>query len=199
MKIIGLTGGIATGKTNISNLFKSWGVPVIDADEISKKLTEKNGKALKEIEEVFGKEVFDEEGNLDRKRLGNIIFTNEKEKTKLNQIIHPLVQMEIKKTLNDFEEKGEKVVVIDVPLLFETGMACMADEVWLTYAPQEEQIRRLIKRNNLTKKEAMDRINSQWPTEKKRLLANEIIDTTGTKEETADYVKKLFSKHYYPL
>ena len=91
------------------------------------------------------------------------------------------------------------MVIIDVPLLFETGMECMADDVWLTYAPEEEQIRRLVKRNHLSEKEALDRINSQWSGEKKRFLANEVIDTTGSKEETAAYVKGLFSKKYYPL
>ena len=199
MKVLGLTGGIATGKTNVSNLFKKWGIGVVDADQISKQLTQPKGEALPQIAEAFGQKVFFEDGTLNRAALGEWVFSNPAEKQKLEGILHPLITQQIKTELEYYRRKGDRVVVLDVPLLFETGMEHMADEVWLTDAPQREQIARLQKRNGLTKAQALARIKSQWPNEKKQALANEVIDTTGTKKETAAYVKALFSKRFYPL
>lgn len=199
MIILGLTGGIATGKSNISRLFKGWNIPVIDADAISKELTQKNGEALTQIAAVFGNKVFNEDGTLNRKALGDIVFKDTLEKEKLENILHPMVYQEMEKQLKTLEQEGAKVAVIDVPLLFESGMDKMADEIWLADVPVEEQVRRLEKRSNLTKSEALERINSQWPREKKVSLADEVIDTRGTKKNTEDYVKALFSRRFYPL
>ncbi|NLB90300.1 MAG: dephospho-CoA kinase [Clostridiales bacterium] len=199
MKVLGVTGGIATGKSNITKLFVMWGIPVVDADEISRQLTKEKGKALPFIQEAFGEKVFDAQGRLNRKALGEVVFSNPEEKEKLENILHPFIEQEMKRQLEILEAKGVRVAVIDVPLLFEAGMSGLADEIWLTYAPVEEQVRRLEKRNGLTQLQAMERITSQWPFEKKKLLADEIIDTTGPKEETAKRVKNLFSKHFYSI
>ncbi len=197
--MLGLTGGIATGKSNVSRLFKKWGVPVVDADEISKTLTQKKGKALPAILAAFGQDVFFSDGTLNRAVLGELIFKNPQKKKTLEEILHPLIQKEMEEQLTALKNEGTRVAVVDVPLLFESGMEGMADEIWMTDAPVMEQVARLQKRNGLTEGQALARINSQWPRDQKLGLVDQVIDTTGPKAETEAYVKALFSKRFYPL
>ena len=177
--VIGLTGGIACGKSNISRSLKAAGVPVIDADEISRNLTAAGGPALPAIREKWGEKVFDGE-ELNRRALSDIVFSDPAAREALNAIIHPLVLSEIHRKMDETEGP----VVMDVPLLYEVGMDSWCDEIWCAYAPQKEQVRRVRKRGQITYAEALRRIHSQMPVMEKRRRADHMIRTTGTKEES---------------
>jgi dephospho-CoA kinase len=178
--VIGLTGGIACGKSNISRSLKEAGVPVIDADEISRSLTASGGPALPAIREKWGEKVFDGE-ELNRRALSDIVFSDPAAREALNAIIHPLVLSEIHRKMDETEGP----VVMDVPLLYEVGMDSWCDEIWCAYAPQKEQVRRVRKRGRITYAEALRRIHSQMPVMEKRRRADHMIRTTGTKEESS--------------
>ncbi|MBQ6959855.1 MAG: dephospho-CoA kinase [Clostridia bacterium] len=177
--VIGLTGGIACGKSNISRSLKAAGVPVIDADEISRNLTAPGGPALPAIREKWGEKVFDGE-ELNRRALSDIVFSDPAAREALNAIIHPMVLSEIHRRMDETDGP----VVMDVPLLYEVGMDSWCDEIWCAYAPQKEQVRRVRKRGEITYAEALRRIHSQMPVMEKRRRADHMIRTTGTKEES---------------
>ena len=177
--VIGLTGGIACGKSNISRSLKAAGVPVIDADEISRNLTASGGPALPAIREIWGEKVFDGE-ELNRRALSDIVFSDPGARDQLNAIIHPMVLSEIHRQMDETDGP----VVMDVPLLYEVGMDSWCDEIWCAYAPQKEQVRRVRKRGQITYAEALRRIHSQMPVMEKRRRADHMIRTTGTKEES---------------
>ena len=177
--VIGLTGGIACGKSNISRALKEAGVPVIDADEISRNVTAKGGIALPAIRKAFGDQVFDGD-ELNRRALSDIVFADPQAREALNGIIHPMVLAEIHRQM----EETDGPVVMDVPLLFEVGMDSWCQEIWCAYVPQKEQVRRVRKRGKITYAEALRRIHSQMPVMEKRKRADHVIRTTGTKEES---------------
>ena len=179
MRVIGLTGSIACGKSNISRSLKAAGVPVIDADEISRNLTAPGGPALPAIREKWGEKVFDGE-ELNRRALSDIVFSDPAAREALNAIIHPMVLSEIHRRMDETDGP----VVMDVPLLYEVGMDSWCDEIWCAYAPQKEQVRRVRKRGEITYAEALRRIHSQMPVMEKRRRADHMIRTTGTKEES---------------
>ena len=177
--VIGLTGGIACGKSNISRSLKAAGVPVIDADEISRNLTAAGGPALPAIREKWGEKVFEGE-ELNRRALSDIVFSDPAAREQLNAIIHPLVLSEIHRRMDETDGP----VVMDVPLLYEVGIDSWCDEIWCAYAPQKEQVRRVRTRGQITYAEALRRIHSQMPVMEKRRRADHMIRTTGTKEES---------------
>ena len=177
--VIGLTGGIACGKSNISSTLKSNGVPVIDADEISRSLTAAGGQALPAIRKEFGDGVFNGE-ELNRRALSDIVFSDPQKREALNGILHPMVLSEIRRQMA--EQTGP--VVMDVPLLYEVGMDSWCQEIWCAYVPQKEQVRRLRKRGQISYREALRRIHSQMPVMEKRKRADHVIRTDGTKEQS---------------
>lgn len=181
--VIGLTGGIACGKSNLSRVLRASGVPLVDADEISRSLTAKGGAGLKPIRERWGGAVFDGE-ELNRRALSDIVFSNPHEREALNAILHPLIFQEMRRQMD--EVSGP--VVLDVPLLFETGLDAWCDEIWCAYVPQQEQVRRLRKREGVTRAEALRRVRAQMPTMEKRKRASRVIRTDGTKEESGQIV-----------
>ncbi|HAL08534.1 MAG TPA: dephospho-CoA kinase [Staphylococcus sp.] len=192
--VIGLTGGIATGKSNASNILKEHGFYIVDADIASRKAVEKNSKGLKQVQEVFGDQAIID-GEMNRQYVGSVVFKDESMRLKLNNIIHPIVReiMDAEKKLG--LEKG-KNVIMDIPLLFENKLQDTVDETWLVYTTEETQISRLKQRNQLSDDEATSRIQSQMPIEEKKQLADEIIDNNGTLEELAQNIETLIeSKH----
>ena len=191
MKIIGITGGIACGKSNLTGALKKAGAHVIDADEISRNLTADGGKALQEIRSAFGNAVFDGE-KLNRRALADLIFTDEEKRKQLNGILHPLVFQEISRQMKLARESKEKVVFLDIPLLYETGAERLCDAVWCAYIPGEEQITRLMLRDGITREKALDKIHSQMSALDKKNRADKVIDTSGTPEESARIVLQLY-------
>ncbi|WP_281512493.1 dephospho-CoA kinase [Mammaliicoccus vitulinus] len=192
--VIGLTGGIATGKSTASNILKEHGFYIVDADIASRKAVEKNSTGLKQVQEVFGDQAIID-GEMNRQYVGSVVFKDESMRLKLNNIIHPIVReiMDAEKKLG--LEKG-KNVIMDIPLLFENKLQDTVDETWLVYTTEETQISRLKQRNQLSDDEATSRIQSQMPIEEKKQLADEIIDNNGTLEELAQNIETLIeSKH----
>ena len=188
--IIGLTGGIACGKSNVARMLKAEGCPVIDTDKISHALTAPGGLALPRIRAAFGDGVFTETGELDRARLADNVFSDPCQIYKLNAILHPMIFAEMKRQMEIFHHAP--VLILEIPLLFETGADKYCDEVWAVYVQPEEQLRRLMRRNSLTPQQALDRINSQMPALEKARRANAAIDTSGSYAQTAAKVKTLW-------
>ena len=183
--VIGLTGGIASGKSNISAALSSLGAKVIDADQISRSLTAPGGKALPGIREAFGESFFSGD-TLDRKALGSLVFSDPEALEKLNGLTHPLILKEIRERLQTLEMAGEPVCVLDAPLLFEAGLDSLCDTVWCAWLPKKLQVERLMARDGLTRKEAEKRIASQMPPGEKKRRSGLVIDTRGSREESAE-------------
>ena len=186
--IIGLTGGIACGKSHLSAALRAHGATVIDADEISRSLTAPGGPALPKIRERIGDGVFDG-ADLNRQRLAARVFGDREELAALNGIVHPLVFQEIDAQLA--LHQLQPALVVDLPLLYETGFENRCKEVWAAYAPEDLQLRRLQDRG-LSLKEAQDRIQSQMPAMEKARRADYVIETTGSKRQSAQAVIRLY-------
>lgn len=187
--IIGLTGGIASGKTNIARALAREGAFVIDADEISHSLTRAKGAALSRLRERFGEGIFDGE-LLNRKRLGDLVFADKSSLEALNAILHPMIREELEKQIR--ARADLPAMVIDVPLLFEVGWDSLCDEVWCAWAPFFEQVRRLMKRDKHSLLQAVRRVRAQLPGREKCSRANHVIDTRGTKENSAKEAVRLW-------
>ncbi|MBQ8081183.1 MAG: dephospho-CoA kinase [Clostridia bacterium] len=183
-RVIGLTGGIASGKSNVSNALKKAGVPVVDADQVSRSLTADGGEALPMLRDAFGDDVFAGD-SLDRRRLAELVFSDGEALRRLNALMHPLILERIDRQLNELREQGVPAAVLDAPLLFEAGLEGRCDEVWCVWLPQKEQLRRLCARDGLTQALGLRRIRSQMPTLQKKRRADRVIDTRGTPGESA--------------
>lgn len=189
--IIGLTGGIGCGKSEAAKCLKSLGAAHIDADGISRELTAPGGDALPAIREKFGDEVFCEDGTLDRAVLGRVVFASEPHRRMLEGIIHPLVQSRTLAEIEAAGARGDKVVILDVPLLYETGMDVLCDETWVVGAGSETQLSRVMQRG-LTAEQAQARIDSQMPAEERNAKATRIINTDRPVERTQAELTNLY-------
>lgn len=184
MYIIGLTGGIASGKSTVSGMLRSLGAKVIDADQIAREVVQPGCAALKEIAAVFGSSVLSDNGGLNREVLGKIVFNNSEARQKLNNITHNRICEQVWKAIVQLEREGYNMVVLDVPLLFETGWDAQVNEVWVVAVPIDVQIDRLMKRNRFTRAEALARIASQMDLKSKVERADVIIDNGASKDVT---------------
>ncbi|PAE10777.1 dephospho-CoA kinase [Niallia circulans] len=192
--IVGLTGGIASGKSTISSYYQSLNIPIIDADIESRLAVEKGEPAYIKIAAHFGKEVLHSDGTLNRQKLGEIIFSNEEERRVLNSIVHPDVRRRIEEKQRQAVEAGEKVVILDIPLLFENKLNHTVDRTILVYVDQDTQIARLMKRNDLSYEQALKRINAQMPLQEKLALADEVINNNGSMEESIHQANRILKK-----
>lgn len=175
---VGLTGGIASGKSTVSRLFREAGAFVIDADEIAHAVIRRGAPAYAGVVEAFGAVILDKKGEIDRKRLGEIVFNDARQRERLNQLVHPHVYARAEKEKRALAAAHpEAVILFDVPLLIETGSYREMDRVIVVYVDRATQIDRLIKRDRLTLEEAERRIDAQMPLDEKRRFADEIIDT----------------------
>ncbi|NLO85589.1 MAG: dephospho-CoA kinase [Clostridiales bacterium] len=177
MKVVGLTGGIACGKSTVAMMLKELGATIIDADQISHELTAPGGDALPALREAFGEFVFYPDGTLNRSVLASIVFENEKERQKLNDATHPMIQERLVEEIEVCRKMGALVVVLDVPLLYEVGLESLADITICCSAPQDVQLERLKTRSGLEGQQALNRINSQWALEEKEKLSDIVIKT----------------------
>lgn len=184
MLTIGLTGGIASGKSTVAAMFRDLHIPVIDADEIAHRVTAINGEAYKPIVEAFGRDILDANGAIDRRKLGTIVFDDEQKRKQLNAIVHPLVRKHMLQQKEQYAKQGKKVVVLDIPLLFESKLEHLVDRILVVYVDEQTQLHRLCERNGFSVEEARARMKAQMPLEEKKKKADAVIDNNGTIEET---------------
>lgn len=187
MIVIGLTGGIGSGKSAASNYLISKKIDVIDADKVAREITAPGSETLKELADAFGSDIILPDGTLDRKKLGDIVFGNSDKMRMLNNITHRKITEKIKKKITDSDSE---IVVVDAPLLIETGLNCFTDEVWVVDADEKIRIDRLMKRDNLTEAEIKRRINSQLTREERLKYADVVIDNSGTLKHLTDQLDK---------
>ena len=194
MRVVGLTGNIASGKSEVSKILRELGAKVIDMDSIGKEIQDNNeGNVIDKILKAFGNR-FCDNGVLNRRLLGNYIFSNKEALNKLNSIMIPMMTGKLKEILSDERKKKTKIVVIDAAILFEAEWDKFTDEIWVVYAPKNLQIERLLKRENITRKEAEIRVDAQMPIREKMLRADFVIDNSGNLGEVTAQVMKLWKR-----
>lgn len=182
---LGLTGGIATGKSTVSKYLQAEkNVPVIDADLIAHQITAPGQPALKEIAKAFGPGMVSFDGQLNRKKLGGLVFNDSDAREQLNQITHPRVYAEFERQLAELESQGVPLVVLDIPLLFESNQGMAYDGIALVTIDEKTQLKRLMNRNQLDESEAWNRIHAQMPLAKKQAMADFLIDNSSTLAHT---------------
>lgn len=189
--VVGLTGGIGSGKSTISNMLIERNIPVIDADKISREVLIIYPEVLWSIKKEFGEEVFDENDNLNRKKLGAIIFSNEISKKKLENIIIPYIKKEISDKIEKYVKSGEKLCIVDAPTLIENNLHKYMDEVIIIVVSKKIQIKRVMARDSLSKKDALNRINNQMPLKEKLKYATYTIDNSGTISHTEEQLDNI--------
>lgn len=192
--VIGLTGGIASGKSTVANMCKEQGITVIDADMESRAAVEPGEKAYEQIVAHFGKDILLADGTINRAKLGEIIFNNKEERMVLNGIVHPAVRERMNAKKEAAAEKNETIIIMDIPLLFESKLTNLVDRSLLVFVDETTQLKRLMERNQYTEQEAMSRIHSQMPLKEKIRLSDWVIDNSGMPEQTRLQLDKILTE-----
>ena len=192
MKVIGLTGGIGSGKSTVSRFLAGLGAIIVDADKVGHELLKHDTEVWREVVAAFGKQVLTPGGDIDRKKLGEIVFSHPKSLSRLNQIMHPRMYSMVKAQLEEYRRRGVGVVVLEAPLLIEANWTSLVDEVWVTVVSQSTVLRRLKEKFRLSEPETLARIHSQLPTEERIKHADVIIDTDCDLDELRARVKQLW-------
>ena len=189
-RLIGLTGGVATGKSTVTAMLRELGAAIVDADLLARRVVEPGQPALGEIVETFGRSVLGPGGRLDRRRLASLIFHDPADRAQLNAITHPRIAALGQEEIDRARARGERLVVFDLPLLFENHREGGFDGVLLVYADPQTQLRRLRARSGLSEDEARARLAAQWPIDRKRALATWIIDNSDGRDWTREQVQR---------
>ena len=193
MRIIGLTGGIACGKSTVSKALRALGAAIIDADALAHELSQPNAPIFNAYVERFGREIVTAGGTLDRAAIAARVFADPAVRAEVDAIAHPLIRTAAAERLRVTRAEGKKAAVLDVPLLFEAGWDVLADEVWVVALPAEEQLARLLARDKtMSEGEARARISAQMPLAEKCARADIVIDNSGTVEETRECIEQLW-------
>ena len=195
-KIIGLTGAIGSGKSTVSNYLKEKGAMIIDADKVARQVVAKGEPALNQVVHVFGKDILNTNGNLDRRALGRIVFANEEKRHCLNQLLHPYILKEIEKLLVQFKQNPHlKISVIDAALLFETGLDQQTNQVWYVEADPAVRTNRIMERDGISRIEAEQRISAQPGQDANKGKSHVVLDNNGSinhlKKQIDHYMRKL--------
>ncbi|GLT72675.1 hypothetical protein SLA2020_445850 [Shorea laevis] len=191
MRIVGLTGGIASGKSTVSNLFKSHGIPIVDADVVARNVLKKGTGGWKKVVAAFGEDILQADGEVDRARFGQIVFSDHAKRQLLNRILAPYISSGIFWEIAKLWMKGYKVIVLDVPLLFEAKMDKWTKPIIVVWVDPETQLRRLMARDRTSEEDAGNRINSQMSLDLKRTKADIVIDNTGSLEDLNEQFRKV--------
>ncbi|KAL3836003.1 hypothetical protein ACJMK2_021458 [Sinanodonta woodiana] len=195
MFLVALTGGIASGKSTVSSMFNELGCPLLDADLVAREVVEPGKTAWKKIRKTFGDVVFLEDGTLNREKLGEIVFGNSEKRKLLNGITHPEIYKVMIRRILWYMLKGSQFLMLDLPLLFESAkMVPYMTFTIVVSCSEEQQLHRLMKRNNFSEEEAMARIKSQMPLEEKCRRATYVIDNSNSIEDTQKQVRILHEK-----
>lgn len=192
--VIGLTGGIASGKSTVAGMFADLGAVIIDADKIARDVVDPGQEGLHSIVQHFGEEVLDQEGRLDRKKMGELVFSNEEARKTLNSLLHPLIRSRMEQEKQKALLLHPPLIILDIPLLYESNWQKRLEKVIVVYVPESLQVQRLMSRNCLTLEEATQRIKAQMPIEEKKQRADFLIDNSGTTEKTKEQVALLFRR-----
>ncbi|HCY6101135.1 TPA: dephospho-CoA kinase [Staphylococcus aureus] len=195
-KVIGLTGGIASGKSTVSELLSVFGFKVVDADKAAREAVKKGSKGLAQVREVFGDEAIDENGEMNRRYMGDLVFNHPEKRLELNAIIHPIVRDIMEEEKQEYLKQGYNVIM-DIPLLFENELENTVDEVWVVYTSESIQMDRLMQRNNLSLEVAKARVYSQISIDKKSRMADHVIDNLGDKLELKQNLERLLEEEGY--
>lgn len=195
-KVIGLTGGIASGKSTVSQLLSVFGFKVVDADKAAREAVKKGSKGLAQVREVFGDEAIDENGEMNRRYMGDLVFNHPEKRLELNAIIHPIVRDIMEEEKQEYLKQGYNVIM-DIPLLFENELENTVDEVWVVYTSESIQMDRLMQRNNLSLEDAKARVYSQISIDKKSRMADHVIDNLGDKLELKQNLERLLEEEGY--
>ncbi len=194
MKVIGLTGGIGSGKSTVSQFLAELGAVILDADKVGHEAFKPDTKLWREVVAAFGRQIVTPDGNIDRKKLGKLVFSDSESLLRLNQIMHPRMYELVKAQLEDYRRQGVAVVVLEAPLLIEASWTSLVDEVWVTAAPEATVLRRLQERIGLSRAEAQTRIRSQLSSAERQKHADTVINTDCGLNEVKARVKKLWAK-----
>lgn len=195
-KVIGLTGGIASGKSTVSELLSVFGFKVVDADKAAREAVKKGSKGLAQVREVFGDEAIDENGEMNRRYMGDLVFNHPEKRLELNAIIHPIVRDIMEEEKQEYLKQGYNVIM-NIPLLFENELENTVDEVWVVYTSESIQMDRLMQRNNLSLEDAKARVYSQISIDKKSRMADHVIDNLGDKLELKQNLERLLEEEGY--
>jgi dephospho-CoA kinase len=193
MKLVGLTGGVGSGKSTVAEMMRELGAQVVDADEATHAVYEPGSPGFDAVVHEFGGE-YVAGGRIDRSRLGELVFHDDDARRRLNSIVHPLVRDWMAQRTAEAAERGAEVVVQDVPLLFENGLERLFSTVVLVYAPEEVQVERLVSARGFTPERARAMIAAQMPIESKRGLAHHVINNSGAREDTHAQVKAVWKQ-----
>ena len=194
MKVIGLTGGIGSGKSTVSQFLAELGAVIIDADKVGHESFKPDTELWREVVAAFGTEILKPNGDIDRKKLGEMVFGNPESLSRLNQIMHPRMYDMMKAQIEGYRQQGKDVVVLEAALLLEAGWTPLVGEVWVTIAPESTVIRRLKGRSGLLEQEALARIHSQLSSAERVKHANVVIDTDCTLDELRARVRELWER-----
>jgi dephospho-CoA kinase len=193
-RVLGLTGGIGSGKSTVSQYLAKLGAVIIDADKVGHEVYRPNTETWLELVKTFGNRILAEDNTIDRKKLGAIVFCNPEELERLNTIIHPQITNIIKKRIDDYRRKGISVIVLDAPVLFEANAKSLVDEVWVVVADKATVIKRAVARTGLPEEQVRSRIRSQMSNEERIKRAQVVIHNDGTVEELREKVKELWER-----
>lgn len=194
-KVIGVTGGIASGKSLVSDYLTAQGYAIVDADIVAREVVAPGSNGLRQVAAIFGKEIVAENGQLNRKRLGQLVFADPQKLQTLNNILQPLIRQQIGQELHELLAQGQDFVFLVAPLLFEQHYQAMCDVIMVVTVSPEVQLQRLMNRDHLNVKQARERIAAQWPLSRKVALADVVINNDGTAAATqaqlADWLKRM--------
>ena len=189
MRIIGLTGGIATGKSSVARIMEALGGVIVDADQLAREAVSPGEPAYLSIVAEFGEGIVNPDRTINRQALGKIVFADPAARRRLERITHPAIALLAEQRLEACRKAGTQVVVYMAPLLIEAGVTSRVDEIWVVYADWETQVARLILRDGISRDEALQRLAAQMPMEEKRTYGRIVIDNSGTPEETERQVR----------
>jgi len=192
MKVIGLTGGIGSGKSTVSQFLAKLGAVTIDADKVGHDAFKPSSDAWRQVVAAFGNQVVTADGEINREKLGKIVFNDPEARVRLNQIMHPTMYDMVKVQLEEYRRQGVSVAVLDAPLLIEADWIPLVDEVWVTTAPETTVLKRLRERSGMPEHESQARIRSQLPSEERLKYANVIVDTDCSLDELKANIKELW-------
>ncbi|PRY84002.1 dephospho-CoA kinase [Alkalibacterium olivapovliticus] len=195
--VLGLTGGIATGKSSASSFFKKKGIPVVDADIGAREIMEPGQKTYAKVIGLFGDTILNENRTIDRKKLGSIVFNDKDKMDQLNAVVRKDIYDWIQKEKEGFINSGYPLIVLDIPLLYEAGYDSEVDAVMVIVTNEATQLKRLMERDNISESEAISRIKSQHPISSKQIKADIVIDNNGTIEQTYEQLNTWLTQNGY--